>query len=205
MTEAIRKPVDAEIYAAAWMRHLGFHDARETTYGSDAGVDVIASRAIAQVKFRTVQVGRPELQSFVGAAHAHPDKYRLFFSWKGYSSPAVEYAEQAQIALFSFELSGHYVPQNSYANYLCAVAQGLSPAPTWQAPVSAHAAPTWWTPRRIMQLLVGVVLAALVIFFISHPDAFIRVIVFASFCCLALFGLGYGKPKKGRRRTRRRR
>jgi Restriction endonuclease len=200
--EVIKKPVDAEVHAAAWMRGLGFFDARETTLSSDAGIDVLSSEAVAQVKFNAKQVGRPELQSFVGAAHPHPEKLRLFFSWKGYSANALEYAEQAKIALFAYELDGRFMPVNAYAHAL----YGSEPvAAAWPVYAPAGSGASWWTPRRIVQAIFGVVLLGVVVFFITHPDFFIQVLVFACFVFLAWGWLGASKPKKGRRRTNRRR
>ncbi|MCF6509819.1 restriction endonuclease [Blastococcus sp. MG754426] len=73
MTEVIKRAVDAEVYAARWMRALGFYDAQETPASGDAGIDVMSAGAVAQVKMAAKQVGRPEVQSFVGAVHGHPD------------------------------------------------------------------------------------------------------------------------------------
>lgn len=202
MTEAIKKAVDAEIYAAAWMRGLGFFDAQETTLTADAGIDVLSSEAVAQVKFKAAQVGRPELQSFVGAAYSHPEKLRLFFSWKGYSNHALEYAEQARIALFSYELDGRFMPVNEYARMM----YGSGPvAAAWHGSVASGSGASWWTPRRIMQTILGVVLLGVVIFFIANPDAFIKLLVFACGLFLVMAGLGFGKPQQRRRRAKRRR
>jgi len=131
------------------MRGLGFYDAQETTLTADAGLDVVASAGVAQVKFKAVQVGRPELQNFVGAAHPYPDRLRLFFSWKGYSSHALEYADQAQIALFSYELDGRCMPENAFAHLLCSAVQPQAATPVWHAPAPPQSAVEWWTPRRV--------------------------------------------------------
>ena len=43
MTEVIRQPVDAEVYAAGWMRALGFYDAQDRalmTFGHDPSFDM---------------------------------------------------------------------------------------------------------------------------------------------------------------------
>ncbi|WP_411157656.1 restriction endonuclease [Nocardia puris] len=58
----IRTPQEAERNAAARMREMGFADAAVTAGGADGGVDVRASRAIAQVKWRGGMVSRPEVQ-----------------------------------------------------------------------------------------------------------------------------------------------
>lgn len=204
MPEVIKKPADAEVHAAAWMRGLGFYDAQETTFTSDGGIDVIASDGVAQVKFKAVQVGRPELQNFVGAAHPYPDRLRLFFSWKGYSAHALQYAEQAQIALFTYELDGRCLAANAFANHLCTVGQGSGATASGHGVVPTQLSADWWTPRRIVQAILGVLLVGLIIFFIIRPDVFLQLLFSAMALFLIMAGLGFGKPKKRRRRTRRR-
>jgi hypothetical protein len=202
--EVIKKAVDAEVRAAAWMRGLGFYDAQETTFTSDGGIDVVASVAVAQVKFKAAQVGRPELQSFVGAAHPYPDRLRLFFSWKGYSANAREYAEQAQIALFTYELDGRCLAANAFANHLCTVGQGSGATASDYSVTPVPAASDWWTPRRIVQAVLGVLVLCLVIFFMIRPDVFLQLLFSAIALLMIAAGLGLTRPKKRRRRTRRR-
>jgi hypothetical protein len=55
----IRNPADAESAAAAFMRRIGFADAKLTSSGSDGGIDVKATGAVAQVKMQWTPVGRP--------------------------------------------------------------------------------------------------------------------------------------------------
>jgi hypothetical protein len=108
----------AEQNAANWMRYLGFPDARITTGGSDGGVDVTASGAIAQVKFEASQVGRPALQRLVGARGLRHETQLLFFSGAGYSQQARTYADEVEMALFVYNLDGRVTARSSMARQL---------------------------------------------------------------------------------------
>jgi len=186
------------------MRGLGFYDAQETKVSSDAGIDVIWSVAVSQVKFKAAQVGRPELQSFVGAAHPYPDRHRLFFSWNGYSSNPHEYAEQAQIALFSYELDGRCIPENALAYLLCTLIQPQAGASVWVPPAPAQSDTGWWTPRRITQAALAGLGLCVVLFFMIRPDIFAQLVATPIAIFMIAAGLGLIKPKTRRRRTRRR-
>jgi hypothetical protein len=113
----IRSPYDAEKVAAHWMRWMGFADATETMPGADGGIDVESATALAQVKTETLPVGRPALQRLAGAAHAER-KRGLFFSLSGYTAQAREWADQASIAIFTFDLQGVPQPINRVAEDL---------------------------------------------------------------------------------------
>jgi hypothetical protein len=124
---------DAEINAATWMRHWGYHDARAQPGGPDGGIDVRATGAVGQVKLRAAQIGRPDLQRLVGASP--PAVARMFFTGVGYSAKAIEYADETEIALFIFALDGAMTPVNGTARRIA----------TWQqsnpyAPPGPHAA-----------------------------------------------------------------
>lgn len=108
----------AEENAAAWMRHLGFHDARVTQGGADGGIDVWATGALAQVKWEAMQTGTPALQRLVGARRLDHHKQLLFFSGAGYSAPAVDYADAMGIALLKYDLNGHVTPIGATASGL---------------------------------------------------------------------------------------
>lgn len=90
---------EAEILAAQHMRGIGFTDASVTGGGTDGGIDVVATGAIAQVKFHAMPVGAPDVQRLRGAAHAYANA--LFYSAAGYTPAAKTYAEHAGVALFS--------------------------------------------------------------------------------------------------------
>lgn len=104
----------AEAAACAWLRHMGFKDAKLTPTGKDAGVDVIARKVVAQVKWEATPTGRPKLQQFHGAA-AHARKKGAFFSRSGYTADARAWAETAGIAAFVLLDDGSLVPAASAA------------------------------------------------------------------------------------------
>ena len=110
----IRHPSDAERAAVVWMRYWGWVDAKETGAGTDAGKDVVAKDAIAQVKAHMNPIGRPDLQNLYGVAAAE-DKQGLFFSLTGYTTQALEWAEQVNLPLFRFDLQGVPEPVNRAA------------------------------------------------------------------------------------------
>lgn len=110
----IRSPRDAEENAARWMMYWGFHDARITPEGADEGIDVNSSEAIAQVKAHMVPVGRPDIQNLAGVA-AVEQKTALFFALSGFTQQALEWADRAGVALFTFDLVGDPEPINAAA------------------------------------------------------------------------------------------
>jgi hypothetical protein len=108
----------AEQNAADWMRHWGYRNVSLTSGGNDRGVDVRATKALAQVKFEAKQVGRPQLQNLVGTRGRNHDVELLFFSGAGYSGHAVEYATEMDIALFTYALDGRVSPANRAARHV---------------------------------------------------------------------------------------
>lgn len=113
----IRRPEDAEAAAAAWMRANGWPDAKTTGAGADGGLDVVASGAVAQVKAEMKPSGRPVVQALYGIA-AHARATPLFFSLAGYTPEAVAWADDAGVALLSFDLQGDVEPVNRTAAQL---------------------------------------------------------------------------------------
>lgn len=103
---------DAELMAAQHMRQIGYPDAHDTGLGSDAGIDVKAAGAVAQVKMTKKPVGRPDVQRLAGAAGHGTAKHLLFYSWRGYTSKALEWADSQGILLFQFDLTGLVWPVN---------------------------------------------------------------------------------------------
>jgi hypothetical protein len=103
----------AEANAAAWMQWWGHPDAVVTPSGTDGGVDVRASRALAQVKYEAHQVGRPALQRLVGSRPRAGQQQLFFFSGAGFSDPAIAYADDWDIALFKYALNGSMIPLNT--------------------------------------------------------------------------------------------
>lgn len=120
----IRSAVEAEECAAAAMRRWGFGDARVTGKGADSGLDVLASTAVAQVKWKTAQVGRPELQALYGARAGHHHRRMLFFAASGYSVPAIRYADENGMLLFVYDPLGAITPASAEARHFLADQQG---------------------------------------------------------------------------------
>lgn len=110
----IRNPRDAEMVAVDWMRFWGFDDAEATPVGADEGIDVVSETAVAQVKAHMVPIGRPDLQNLAGVA-AVEGKIALFFALNGYTAQAIQWANKAKMALFTFDLQGAPEPANDIA------------------------------------------------------------------------------------------
>jgi hypothetical protein len=119
MTEPEPRPIgtwqEAEERATAWMRDWGFFDAKVTRGGADGGVDVVASKALAQVKWKRASTGRPAVQGLVGARMANQHQQLFFFSLGGFSRQAVEYADKMGVALFRYDALGRVMPMSPAA------------------------------------------------------------------------------------------
>jgi hypothetical protein len=90
---------EAEHFAAAHMRSLGFADADVTPLGIDGGIDVLAGGAVAQVKyFSAGSIGAPIVQHLKGVAGA--DRGAVFYALSGYTTAALAFAESAGVASF---------------------------------------------------------------------------------------------------------
>ncbi|MEU6097633.1 restriction endonuclease [Streptomyces sp. NPDC047079] len=144
----------AERNAARWMRHWGYADATARPGGPDSGVDVRATGALGQVKYQAAQVGRPELQRFVGARPYGSTAQLIFFTGSDYASTAVAYAQEWNIALFRYGLDGTMTPVNDTARRIhrsCA-----PPVPTAVRNPETAGAQTFW--RRNWRVVAGVCL-----------------------------------------------
>ncbi|MDQ0426028.1 restriction endonuclease [Cellulomonas iranensis] len=113
VAEASSRWRQAETAAAEHMRALGFHDAAVSPDGVDAGFDVEARRAVAQVKYWAHPVGRPQVQNLVGA-NQH-DAVMLFYARSGFTTAAARFADQVGVALFVIELPDRVEPANDTA------------------------------------------------------------------------------------------
>ncbi|MFM7270830.1 MAG: pentapeptide repeat-containing protein [Actinomycetes bacterium] len=110
---------DAEQAACDWMRWLGFTDAKLTPRGADGGADIVARKAVGQVKDWSGTVPIREVQRMAGVgAERGKDCAVLLFARTGYSSPAVQSAEKLRVALFTFSAAGEPSPVNSHARAL---------------------------------------------------------------------------------------
>lgn len=152
----------AEHNAARWMRYWGYADATARPGGPDAGVDVRARGALGQVKYQAAQVGRPELQRFVGARPRGSTAQLIFFTGSDYTQSALTYAAEWDIALFRYGLDGAMTPANDIARRVQrrAVAQPATPAPVARPSVSVRASapperPFW---QRALRVWFGVTL-----------------------------------------------
>ena len=101
----VRTTRDAEENAALVLRWLGFRDAATTPLGTDSGIDVTSSAAVAQVKMEGLPTGRPAVQALFGAATA-AGKAGFFFSLAGYTAQAIEWADTISLPLFRFDFQG---------------------------------------------------------------------------------------------------
>ena len=117
----------AEENAARWLRHWGYTDATVTPPGADHGIDVSGRDVVGQVKYEAAQIGRSTLQRLVGAAAGRPGRQLVFFSGAGYSSPAVIYAGEHDIALFTYDLTGRMQPINGPARQIASTTPARSP------------------------------------------------------------------------------
>ncbi|MFE5309897.1 restriction endonuclease [Isoptericola sp. NPDC056605] len=104
---------------------LGFRDAALTPSGADGGIDVVSARALAQVKHHNTPVGSPEVQQHVGASHRTKDA--LFYALSGYTAAALEYANTAQLGLFTYNIYGDVHPTNDRARQLQARSATTTP------------------------------------------------------------------------------
>ncbi|WP_425295526.1 MULTISPECIES: restriction endonuclease [Nocardia] len=122
----IKTFAQAEQNAARQMRALGYTDARVTPPGPDGGIDVLSSTAVAQVKWRGAQVSRPDLHRLYGARGGRHHLDMLFFAATNYSGPAIQYANEVDIALFVYFPTGELDPVNRSAQRLVAKARNRS-------------------------------------------------------------------------------
>ena len=111
----IRSPEDAERAALKWMLDNGYPDSLLTSAGADGGVDVRSGSAVAQVKAEMKPIGRPTVQQLAGIGAVEKSKC-LFFSLSGFTDEAVEWANNADVALFQFDLQGDPEPLNESAS-----------------------------------------------------------------------------------------
>ena len=116
---------DAEELGKWHMIHLlGISDAELTNPGNDAGLDVTAESTGAQVKHQVGAVGAPDVQRLQGAAHNKA--FRAFYSLGGYTAAAMAYADQADVALFRYNVYGDVMSLNLAAHHLVDTAPARS-------------------------------------------------------------------------------
>lgn len=113
----IRDWRDAELAAATWLRRSGCRRVRLTAAGADGGIDVVTADLAVQVKHTSRPVGRPTLQQVVGAALTL-DRAPAVFSTGGFTGPAVEYANDHDVAIFDLASDGRAKPLNRAARHV---------------------------------------------------------------------------------------
>ena len=149
----ITTPHQAELNAQDVMRSWGFADAVATTGGSDGGIDVHSSRALAQVKWKGGVTGRPDVQNLYGARGTGSHQL-FFFSASGYSDQAVQYADQVDVCLMTYDPLGAVEPANAAARRF------LTSVDTVPAPAGA---PTDWKLVSILTAILIVVCSVTVL------------------------------------------
>jgi hypothetical protein len=113
----IRTPRDAEIVARDWLKFFGFHDAIVTPPGPDGGIDIVSRNIVAQVKMEGKPTGSPVIQALAGVAKTK-QRQGAVFSLAGFTSSAMSFAADAEIALFSFNFQGEPEAKNQFARRL---------------------------------------------------------------------------------------
>jgi hypothetical protein len=141
----------AEEIAAAWVRRLGFAEARTTMSGADDGLDVDATGAAAQVKlWSTKKPGASDVRDLKGSSRL--GQTRIFFSHNGYTQPAWKWASHPdnRVALFIMGRDGFITAVNTYARRLL-----------WRAPYRPPASARVPTPFHVaLGVIVATVLGA---------------------------------------------
>lgn len=155
LTAMIRTWEDAEHLAVSHMRILGFEDAAATRTSVDGGVDVLASSGVAQVKhYQSVAIGAPAVQQLRGAAH--DCRWALFYTSYGYTRAALTFAQDANVALFTYDEAGTVVAQSARAQELL---QGGAPP----LKIDGRSGPNRELVAAIERLLQTVIDAAVVV------------------------------------------
>jgi hypothetical protein len=122
-SKLIRTPRDAEESAAEWMIYFGFSDARVTPVGPDAGIDVISSEAVVQVKMEGAPTSRPAVQQLYGVASSK-GLQPFFFSLAGFTRDAISWGTEQKIALFTFDYQGKPEAVNAIAeSYIATIGE----------------------------------------------------------------------------------
>lgn len=126
----------AEHAMARAMTEMGFENIRVSKNGADSGVDIKATRAVAQVKYFAAggKVGRPAIQQLRGIAGPKTDGLFFAFGTKPYTKEAFTWASRYGIALFVYDRMGVVRPVNYTADGIVARHHG---GKTIETPASA--------------------------------------------------------------------
>ncbi len=102
----------AENWCCDWLVHMGLHDATVTQQSGDGGVDVESATHIVQVKNYTGAVPITEIRELAGVA-AVDGRVPVFMTSGTYPSQAEDFADRANMALLTYEVStGEVFPTN---------------------------------------------------------------------------------------------
>jgi hypothetical protein len=138
---------DAEELAVWHLREfLGVGDAKMTPPGADGGVDVRGDGVVAQVKFIGSAVTAPQVRQLVGAGLS---ARCVFYARQGYTAQAVSFADEADVALFTFTLYGDVTPVSAPATkWLTQVGEAAArqARPAWME------GEPWWRPLPGVEL-----------------------------------------------------
>lgn len=111
----IRDWRDAEHGAALWLRKAGCREVSLTGGSADGGLDVVTANWAVQVKHTSKRVGRPVVQQVVGAALTLGLQPAVV-STGGFTSPAIAYADEHEVALLELDLDGRVYRCNQTAH-----------------------------------------------------------------------------------------
>jgi hypothetical protein len=103
--------------ALAWMHSHGYADASLTEDAGHGAYDIEAAKAIAEV---TVEAppSRPNVQR-LDTVSRNAERPALYFSLRGFTTSAVEWANNVNIALFTMDKDdGAFLPSNPAAEEL---------------------------------------------------------------------------------------
>jgi len=92
-------PEEYENYCAWWLEALGSTNVYVTQFVADGGIDIVSDNEVAQVKLHSSFVGVAPIRELYGASIAEK-KNAIFFTSRGYTAAAVDFAETNDILLF---------------------------------------------------------------------------------------------------------
>lgn len=118
----------AEELALAHMRRLGLPDAGRVVVANDHGVDLAAHGAVACLRTDAEQATAVDVHGLRGAIN--DGGQAMFYSRAGYTSEAVEVADEIGVALFCFDTMNRVAAANDGARHLVALAHPTSPIET---------------------------------------------------------------------------
>lgn len=111
----IDSPEAAEYAILNWMQNHGYPDARATRRGADHGLDISSTGAVAQVRWRNAPATEASVRDLSGARRNFLERELFFFSATGFTSSAVDWADDTLVALFKYNFVGGVLAQNNAA------------------------------------------------------------------------------------------